>query len=135
MIDVSVRDWLKKRNAITNVCSRIDLAGDSSGKATYPRITVAQVSDFRNRDLDGERNDRRQRVQIDVWSEKGQVGSSIEGLIEAELEYMPGTRLGGREVLDVDVDNVYRRTPSPGPAVATAEAVDRVTIDLLFLFQ
>lgn len=135
MIDVNVRDWLRTRSAIASVCSRIDLAGDSSGKATYPRVTVSQISDFRNQDFDGETNDRSPRVQIDVFTEKGQVAASIADLVEDEMKLMPGELLGGRILLDVDIENVFRRNPSPGPAVATAEAVDRVTLDLLMTLQ
>jgi len=143
MLDVLIRDWIRGRSEISSRCKSIDLAGDNSTtKPGYPRLTVAQITDFREKDFDGPTNNKLPRVQLDIYSEKGQIGAEIADLLVGDdepegllLTEFVGTAVGNRTVLDVDVDNMFRRANSIGPAVASAEGIDRITIEILIVLQ
>lgn len=133
MIETPVRDWLRGRPQLAHMAT-IDLAKDQPNRLTYPRVTVRRIVDPRTHDLDGETGARQVRVQLDVWTRKGQQAESIVDQIEEELPSMSGLNIGGRIVRDADVLNVFDG-PVERPAEGKADSIDHLIVDVMLSIQ
>lgn len=104
----AVRDWLRTQSSLQGL--DIAILGDSTG-GQLPRARLSVENEQRFEDLDGDGGILQQRLNIDVFEQKGQVVRDWADAIEGCIVNLAGENTGRWSFIDVQVEGIEDGPP------------------------